>query len=251
MNSNNNYSFNNKKYLDLRNEYIKKFENKNFLNIDKKKVLILGNSYGEDLFISLKQNENLFKDLHFILAHTQLYCFTKKYYNQNNCGNNHMDKINKLLKNSEVVIVSARWNAEDIKNIDEIFLYFKKLGKDIIITSHPEEFYFEKYFTILDFFIYKNKRFPKNDEVSNLKKTYYKKRYKTAPKNNLLIENYSLKYNFKYLKKNFYQCDYLKKECDYMTDKNKKIYFDKGHTTLEGAKYFGKKIFKLNILNLN
>ena len=55
MNSNNNYSFNNKKYLDLRNEYIKKFENKNFLNIDKKKVLILGNSYGEDLFISLKQ----------------------------------------------------------------------------------------------------------------------------------------------------------------------------------------------------
>ena len=245
------YSWNNKKYLDLRNQYIEKFKNENFLNNYKKKVLILGNSYGEDLFISLKQNENLYKKIQFGLASSQLYCFTKKHYNLNKCKQNYIHKINMLLKSSDIIIVSARWSAQDKKLINEIFIFLKSLNKKIIITSYSEEFYFEKYFTILDFFTYKNKRFPQNEEVNGLKKEYFKKRYKTSLKNNLLIEKYAKKYNFDYLKKIDYQCATKKKECDYITDNHEKIYYDKGHISLEGAKYFGKKIFDNKMLNLD
>ena len=38
-----------------------------------------------------------------------------------------------------------------------------------------------------------------------------------------------------------YTCSLVDKKCEVFTDKNEKIYWDYGHYTLEGAKYFGKK----------
>ena len=44
-------------------------------------------------------------------------------------------------------------------------------------------------------------------------------------------------------------CDLLKKECDYVTTDGNKIFYDYGHYTLEGAKYFGKRIHSIKFFN--
>ena len=46
-------------------------------------------------------------------------------------------------------------------------------------------------------------------------------------------------------------CDTIKIECDYLTPDGYKIFYDYGHYTFEGAKYFGQKIHKMNWFNLN
>ena len=58
------------------------------------------------------------------------------------------------------------------------------------------------------------------------------------------------KHNIIYLENNDFACDDVKKKCDILTDLNEKIYWDTSHYTLEGAKYFGKKIHDLNWFNI-
>ena len=48
-----------------------------------------------------------------------------------------------------------------------------------------------------------------------------------------------------YLKKK-YLCNLVKKTCGILTPKGEKIFWDYGHYTLDGAKYFGKKIYEMN-----
>ena len=55
----------------------------------------------------------------------------------------------------------------------------------------------------------------------------------------------------KYLNKEDYMCSIEKKECDYIDNDGYKLLYDYGHYTKNGAKYFGKKIFKMNWLKLN
>ena len=40
-----------------------------------------------------------------------------------------------------------------------------------------------------------------------------------------------------------FMCDLKNKKCDFLTDNGEKIYYDYGHFTIEGAKYFGKKMY--------
>ena len=46
-------------------------------------------------------------------------------------------------------------------------------------------------------------------------------------------------------------CDIPYKECDYVDKVGNKIFYDYGHLTEYGAKYFGKKIYEINWLKLN
>ena len=44
-------------------------------------------------------------------------------------------------------------------------------------------------------------------------------------------------------------CNYEESVCDFITKNNEKIIFDDFHYTIEGAKYIGRKIFKLGWLD--
>ena len=56
--------------------------------------------------------------------------------------------------------------------------------------------------------------------------------------------------NIQFLNPKDYSCNEILKECEVLTKENHKIYWDYGHYTLDGAKYFGKKIFNSNWFNL-
>ena len=58
------------------------------------------------------------------------------------------------------------------------------------------------------------------------------------------------KKNIQFLNPKDYSCNEILKECEVLTKENHKIYWDYGHYTLDGAKYFGKKIFNSNWFNL-
>ena len=53
---------------------------------------------------------------------------------------------------------------------------------------------------------------------------------------------FSKENNIQYIDPFKYTCSDIKKTCDALTDKNEKIFYDHNHYSLEGAKYFGKKI---------
>ena len=55
--------------------------------------------------------------------------------------------------------------------------------------------------------------------------------------------------NVKILFKEEYLCNLKKKRCRVLTDKNRKISWDYGHYTLDGAKYLGKIIYNNNWFN--
>ena len=46
-------------------------------------------------------------------------------------------------------------------------------------------------------------------------------------------------------------CNDIELRCYSLTDSNEKINLDSSHTTLAGAKYFGKKIADINWLKIN
>ena len=48
------------------------------------------------------------------------------------------------------------------------------------------------------------------------------------------------------LNKEDFQCNISKQICYGVTENGMKIHYDYGHFTMEGAKFFGKKIFELN-----
>ncbi len=72
--------------------------------------------------------------------------------------------------------------------------------------------------------------------------------------NNVIEFNNKLKIilnkkNIKYLDPLDYSCDVIKKKCDVLTNKNSKIYWDYAHYSIDGSRFFGKKIKSLNWLS--
>ena len=65
---------------------------------------------------------------------------------------------------------------------------------------------------------------------------------------NIKLENFLKSKNILYFNPFDYSCNFSKRECLIVDDKYQKIYFDYGHYTIEGAKYFGEIINK-NVLN--
>ena len=65
------------------------------------------------------------------------------------------------------------------------------------------------------------------------------------------LKEISKKNNIRFLNKNDYVCNDVQLRCFTLTDGDEKINLDSSHTTLAGAKYFGKKISNSNWLKIN
>ena len=53
------------------------------------------------------------------------------------------------------------------------------------------------------------------------------------------------KNNVEYFDPFEFMCDIKNRKCDFLTNNGEKIYYDYGHFSIEGAKYFGKKMYNL------
>lgn len=249
----NSFSTDYQKYLtEVR---IKKYElgNPQFINQNKKNILILGNSHGRDIFNSLKLNEDLFKNLEFsILDLPTIHCLEKTFIRLELCNGLKMTKLQKkIFYESKIILISSAYSEKDINTLKKIIKLSKKNKKQIVLTTMSPSFYYENYLSLIDKFYLKNKRLPNNIETVVLEKKYYKSKSKKVDILNSKIEIISKNENIKLLKKIDLLCNQKTQRCEFLTKNKDKIIFDADHYSVNGARYIGKKIFYSNWLDLN
>ena len=200
------------------------------------KILIIGDSHGDDFHNIFFSNKNLFSNYDFIKVQ-----------------NNKFDLLtkSKIINSADIIIFSYRWSEGEFDFVfKKMVPYLKNKNKKIVITSNTNEYKVKsKMYTLLDNEIL----FKKNTtNYFELKKLYYDNRVLNSNSSiNKKLKKLSKKYNLVYLNKEDYLCDLVKKECDYITEEGHKIFYDYGHYTLDGAKYLGKKIFDMGWLKVN
>ena len=103
-------------------------------------------------------------------------------------------------------------------------------------------------YMILDYEVLFNS---KDLDYFGFKNLYFKNRVISSSSIiNQKLKKFSLKNNLTYLNKEDYMCNIFEKECDYVDKNVYKIFYDYGHYTEYGARYFGNKIYEINWLNI-
>ena len=232
-----------------------------FTNSKKNKILIIGNSLGQDLFDSFYLNKELFPNHEFSIIYNQIHCFKKIHKSKNLCDKKisyqELENINK----ANTILINTHYYPQDFESLDSVIKKFKKKKKKVIITFQHPTFYHIFGKSLLDEFFIKNNRLPNKKELFLLEKTQFSlmNNYKDKTKYN---EEYYFKKNqilIKIAKENkikiLNQIDYLcatdDQRCLVMTDDQDKIFLGEDHITLSGARFLGKKIYEKNWLELN
>ena len=215
-------------------------QNLNDFDVKNFNIVIIGDSYGEDLFNSLNLNRNFFNDI--------------KFYYIGNLLSDRLDNISNnenFFKQANAIIVSYKWDDFKFNLLENSIEKIKDLNQKIYITSSSNEYkVWNKLYTLLDYEILFNK--DKNKDYFGLKNLYFKNRVISSNSNiNEKLKKFTSENNLTYLNKEDYMCDIPNKECDYIDEDGHKIFYDYGHYTEYGARYFGKKIYKINWLKIN
>lgn len=242
-------------YLNNRNKfYLKKsrnifsFENDykkfspGFSNKDTKKILIMGDSHSRDVFNLFYSHKSFYTQYEFARYGINLVDFENKRLNY---------LINsEIFKMSDTLIFSQRYKPEDIILIEKLYLLSKKYKKNLVLILKKPEFKKNNHLNMsfIDEYIKKNNHFTKN-ELDKLG-------YENINTKEFEAINDKIKSQFSNKIKliDLYEiiCSDDLKVC-YMTEKQKKNFYDYGHFTLSGANFFGEKIinkkFYKRILN--
>jgi len=201
---------------------------------NKVKVLLIGDSHGLDLLSSFTLNNNLFSPYDFAFRST---INIKELMDDD------------IFINSDVVLLSFRWtNMESLNFLNELISFLKSYNKKTIITSSSNEYkVFSQMYTLIDKIVLFSSE---NFDYFGFKKLYFDNRtVNTNSKINIFLREFATTNNIGFLNKEDYMCDIIKIECDYLTPEGHKIFYDYGHYTNQGAKYFGQKIHSLKLFN--
>ena len=249
---NENYTLDNDFYKKQWLGFVKKVGMPEFKEKGKIKVLIIGNSHGNDTFNSFYLNKNLFDKHEFSIINVHVACFyyfvinekLPLYCRQSFSGKNK-SLAKSLFQKSDLLIISTQWSEKDIEILEKLISEMKVKKKEILLFNNSLEVNVKirRGFHILDFFVFRNGRLPNADELTKIENEMFKQIKNKDKLNNKLIKIAKNK-DIKILLKEEYLCDLDKKKCSVFTDDYKKISWDYAHYTLEGAKYLGKKIYE-------
>ena len=209
-------------YTDLE----KKFDNQKF------NILIIGDSFAEDLYNALNINQDSFDNVEFFM----------------NSYNYKFINIDEYMGKFDLVIYSYDWSISRLENFKSNLKDILSLNLNIAITSSSNEYkVVSGLYTILDHKIL----FENFSNYFSLKEFYFQNRaIHSDSEINILLKEFAFSKNIKYLNKEDYMCDISKKQCDYVDKNGNKLLYDYGHYTFHGAKYFGEKIYLNDWLQL-
>ena len=205
---------------------------------ENKKVLIIGNSHSKDLFNAVYQNSVKFKGIEFAR-------FGMRGSIQNEQVQQLVSSLNFI--KSDIILISFRYNLNQLDKLSNLIKILEKYNKKIYMVSNTSEFHDKEKLPLFDWYIQKNAGVFSTKE---LKKLYFDNMDKDVLNMNEKLKELAHQHSVTYLDRQEIVCDFIKGECDGVTPKGFKSFYDYGHWTLQGAKHFGHKIAESNWLNL-
>ena len=251
------YSLDNESYKNEWLAFVEKIGMPKFSDAKNKKVLIVGNSHGNDTFHLFYLNKELFKSYDFSIINVHVACFYDFLKRKSNndlplyCkqvfANKDYQLVEKLFLKSDLIILSTKWFDKDIEKLDNLIKKLKRENKKVYLLNNALEVNtkIRRGFHILDFFVLNNNRLPLDKELNEIEKQTFKQ-LKNTKKINKILKKIAKDNDIRILLKEDYLCNFEKKTCEVFTDNNKKISWDYAHYTLDGAKYLGRKIHQSN-----
>lgn len=218
-----------------------------FIEDGRQKVLFIGDSHSKDMFNVFYQNGDLYNGFQFSRMGDRP---KRNWYFM---GDSFQELTrNKLFLEAEIVVISDNIATAELEFLEDLITFLKQQEKQVILMSRTNEYevvekpLLTQYDILLRRLLAEGKGMTEND-LAALRQQLYRKRTRDTyePINEKLAE-IARRTHIPYLEKHDFLCDDARKECDVVTDDGIKIFYDYGHYTLEGARYFGRKIHDLN-----
>jgi peptidoglycan/LPS O-acetylase OafA/YrhL len=253
--------------------YVKE-HNDQYFNNNRKKILIIGDSHSKDLYNTFIQNKNLFREFSFVRYGHDInnsfrfgpYSFTQSEIEEFTSSNLFID--------ADYILISDNICPQEncFVNLNSFIEILKKNQKEVILTSlsptYKDQYNYKRFSkaTLFDYILLnlnnigyfetlikkKNIDHSINKEISELiNKSYFENRVKWYFEVNEKLKKIAEKNKIIFLNKEKYQCEQERQICYGVTPSGFKIHYDHAHYTLEGAKFFGKKISEINWLKIN
>jgi len=220
-----------------------------FKKESKTNILIIGDSHGRGTFNAFKLNENLFDNFEFSIIDMEIECL-KNIKNDFKICDRYMTNLQKnIFLKSDLIILSSHYSDKDLSNIETSIENLISFNKTVIIFSNKPSFYFKNNQTYVDQYFIKEKKLPEGLDLIKMKKKYFNNIDEKSKKNNSKLKKVANNYNLTFFKTSELICNHNDGVCEFITPDKKKILFDDFHYTVDGAKYIGKRIFKLGWLN--
>lgn len=246
-----NFELDNKKLRDQSWTLLKKRrkENPHFLSVEKK-VLLFGNSHARDLFNALVQNGYPNSSTDILVASHQIACTQIR----------KIDKA-KTYKQATTIVIATwylkerkckKYNNEifvssDLEGLRYLIKKAKSDGKNVIVMSNTAEFGEINDMMVEDYLykLHKNRDLAYKFEAIKFEaeRLLWAKLTK-AIKVNSEISHIADKLGASYFDKVQLICDDDKRVCSAFTHDGFKTRYDGNHWTLEGAKFFGKRLLQ-------
>ena len=201
-------------------------------------------------------NKDLYKNKEFVIYGTQIRCLLRNLKNEAldnpECLKPHKRQDNNInidnFNKADTIILATRWHdMYDWYAIEHLANYLKDKNKKIFIINNFPEFYVyeSRKGNVIDSYVQRN--FFRIKSIENIREKLeimaYENIYPSVFDIKKEVIAFANKTNIKIFDPFDFMCDLNNKRCDFLTDNGEKIYYDYGHFTIEGAKYFGKKMY--------
>ncbi len=240
----------------------------------RKKVLVIGDSIGEDTFEALWLNRRLFRNAQFAF-----YYYVLDYQDQDRTIDGKYYKPEHLLsalnfRAADIILISHLFHVdnprENRRNTDrplaELIKFAKSEGKEVLVASSSPQSWVRGRGLPFDLIAYGEIPLPSGQRPDSLSKEELIKEINRAQYAHLArkmrgteeplevtdarIRRIAEENGAKYLDKFPIVCNEREKTCTGLTPEGFKAIFDYAHYTLRGSEYFGRKMYETDWLGL-
>lgn len=219
------------------------------------RLLLVGNSHSKDLFNVLTHSKSANKRFQSARYGTQI----------KDIGQRFFGSVNYRL--ADIIIFVSRYKDIDIERYDDVVSQVIADGKKVVLVRSAFEFsmYNSKRYNLADKLIQQNNADEENlgqEFPAIVNHQHYLEYVRRKPKSRLLkseLEILKSDQKLKQLADRFdsivildrmnYVCDRSAEQCYAINDKLEKYFYDYGHHTLEGARFFAQRIDKVGWLD--
>jgi hypothetical protein len=232
-------------------------------------VLVVGNSHAKDIFNALHQNAELYPGLDFVRGPVpQISCFDAD--NPHNRAKAEAFFASKAYAASDAILVSTQWirgqcnpkdkslqKSTDLAGLPHLIERAKADGKGVVVMGNTVQFDDMDGKWVLDRLVSAAEAAGELDAITLDEDRYQAfarkvgselfSRMNRRSEVNRQVRAIAEAQDVSYFDKFAYMCDARAKRCEGLTDQGRKVFYDYGHYTLEGARFFGERMARTEL----